>query len=365
MPTNSSRRNSILIAAAIAIGLAIWLASGLGGISPNGDSEAQVPERSRTEVRFREFHASPQPRRIGVSARTEPDRAVELKGETEGRVVSIGAERGTFVAAGSLIVELDMRDRRARLAEAEALIRQRELEFEAAERLRADGFMSEAELAAAESLLVGAHAARERVALDIERTRITAPFDAIIYDRVVEVGDYISVGDPIAQLVDSDPLIVAGDVNQRDVVGLEVGGKGAARLIGSTEVQGTIRYLAPAADESTRSFRIELAIPNPDRKHRVGTSAELILGGEEIIAHTISSGLLQLDNAERIGVMTVDANERARFMPVELAGSSGNSVLVTGLPANVRIITVGQGFVTDGQAVTAVDEATIPATNPR
>ena len=250
-----------------------------------------------------------------------------------------------------------MRDRQSRLQEAEALIRQRELEFEAAERLRAQGFNSEAELAAAESLLVSARAARERVALDIARTSITSPFDALVFDRLVEFGDYVGIGDPIAQLVDIDPLIVTGHINQREIAGIERGSAGSAILPGHGEVQGRIRYIAPVAEESTRSFRVELAIPNPERRYRVGTSAELLLDGDEMTAHAIASGILILSEDENIGVMTVDGNDRARFMPIELAGTTDAGVLVTGLPNQVTLVTVGQGFITDGQTVIPVQES--------
>ena len=353
----SSRRNSLLIAAAIAAALVVWIASGLGrGLPATSETGARDPS-SRMEVTVREFHAPTTLRRITVSARTEPDRFVEIKAETEGRIVGIGADRGAFVEQGSLIAAIDERDRRARLAEADALIRQREVEFEAANRLRGQAFMSEAELAAAEALLVGARASRERIELDLERTRISAPFDAMVYDRLVEIGDYVAVGDPIAQLVDTDPLVVVGDINQREIGGIRIGAQGAARLLGQGEVEGTVRYISPVAADSTRSFRIELAIPNPQRSLRVGTSAELILGGEEITAHSISAGLLVLADDESIGVMSVDETDHVRFVPVEIAGSSGDGVLVTGLPSRVTLITVGQGFVTDGQAVIPVEDS--------
>jgi multidrug efflux system membrane fusion protein len=284
------------------------------------------------------------PRQVVASARTEPDRAVEVKAETDGRVVTIGVERGAFIREGSSIVELSMRDRAARLAETEALIRQRELEYEADVKLRDERFVSAADLAGSEAQLVAA--------------KIVAPFDGVIFDRMVEIGDYVGIGDPIAQIVDADPLIVVGNLNESDIGAFKVGASGTASILGGREIKGRVRYLAPVADESTRSFRIELAVPNPDRSLTVGTSANLILDAEEISAHVLSPALLSLADDGTVGVETVDSSNRVRFVPVELAGPVGDSVLVTGLPAEVRIITVGQGFVTDGQTVTAVDEGT-------
>lgn len=355
----ASRRNSILIATGIAVAFAAWILSGLGRDLPASDENAEAGPRTTTmRVTVRHSRAKTTTRTIVASARTEPDRAIELKAETEGRVVSIGAERGSAVTAGQTLVELDMRDRKARLAEAEALVRQRELEYEAAQRLRGQGFNSEAELAAAEALLESARAARERIALDISHTQLTAPFDAVVDDRTVEIGDYVSTGDTIARLVDADPLVVVGNVNERDIGALEPGSTGRARVLGGPEVEGRVRYLAPVADESTRSFRVELAIPNPDLKLRVGTSAELMLGAGRITAHELSSALLTLADDGTVGVKIVGSDNRVLFVPVDLAGSSDEGILVTGLPLEAAIITVGQGFVADGQLVIPVEEST-------
>jgi len=360
----NSRRNSILIAAAVAIAFAAWILSGVPGGVPDSGSSADSAREASMRVSVRYSKARETTRTITVSARTEPDRAIELKAETEGRVVAVEAERGAVVSVGQNIAELDMRDRNSRLAETDALIRQRQLEFEAAEQLRGQQFMSPAELARREAELVSAQAARNRIALDIERTTIGAPFAGLVQDRLIEVGDYIAIGDPIAQLVDVDPLIVVGNVNERDIEALAVGDQGKASILGGPPVTGRIRYISPVADETTRSFRIELAVPNPDMQLRAGTSAELILGAETVEVHAVSPAVLALSLADdgTVGVKIVDDADRVRFLPVEIVQSAGDAVLVSGLPTEARIITVGQGFVVDGEAVVVEEEKTAALT---
>jgi len=352
----SSGRNSILLSAAVVVGLVLWLLSGRFGdsaIEESASDSGTTPMR----VTVQRSQATSTTRTIVSSARTEPDRWIELKAETEGQVVEIGVERGASVTAGQTIVRLDMRDRAAQLAEAEALIRRRELEYEAGSRLREQQFISEAEVAGLNAELVAARAARERIELDIERTRIAAPFGSVVHDRPVEMGDYVAVGDTIAELVDVDPIVVVGDINERDISALAVGSMGRARVLNGSEVEGRIRYLAPVANEATRSFRVELEIPNSDGDFRIGTSAELLLGAEAITAHVLSSGLLTLADDGTVGVKIVESGNRVRFVAVEIAEATGGRALVTGLPAEARIITVGQGFVVDGQVVTPVEES--------
>jgi multidrug efflux system membrane fusion protein len=356
--TSPSQRYSVWIATGVVVVFVIWLLTGLGGGLPEPEERNIGAGETAMTVSVRRSQARSAQRTIVASARTEPDRAIEIKAETEGPVVALGVERGAFARAGQVLVELDLRDREAMLAEIEALIRQRELEHEAASRLVEQQFISAAELAGKYAELVAANAARERIVLDIERTRIRAPFDAVVFDRHVEMGDYVAIGDSIAQLVDADPLIVVANVNERSVGSLAVGSTGEARVLGGPEIAGVVRYLSPVADEATRSFRVELAIPNPDLSLRVGTSAEIVLGAESIVAHEVSSALLTLADDGTVGVKIVDASNRVRFVAVEIVESTaGGGMLVTGLPAECRIITVGQGFVIDGQLVAPVEES--------
>ena len=71
-----------------------------------------------------------------------------------------------------------------------------------------------------------------------------APFEGIIQERWVEIGDYVRAGDPVVELVDIDPLIIAGEVNGKDVTELAIGSMGYATLVDGTELAGTIGYVA-------------------------------------------------------------------------------------------------------------------------
>ena len=360
---NIARNKSILLACGVALLVALWMLSGIGSDPADTSGRATIrgddttgefnPER-RPRVLVQHSRARTVTREVVVSARTEPNRQVELRAETDGTVVALGAERGAAVAEGERIVGLDMRDRAARLEEADALIEQTRLQYEAAERLRGQQFVSEAQIAETRARLVAAQAARERILNDIEYTNLRAPFDAVVQDRAVEIGDFVQSGDAVASLVDTDPMIVVGEVNEREISALAVGGPGSARLVDGTTVEGTVRYLAPVAEESTRTFRVELAVPNPDGNLRAGMTAQLSVSAEEISVHALSPALLALADDGTVGVKSVDAENRVRFHPVELVSSAPEGVSVTGLPPELDIISLGQGFVTEGQIVDAV-----------
>jgi multidrug efflux system membrane fusion protein len=330
------------------------------GKSPESASESSATprgERSLMRVSTVKSLAQSVVNEVTVSARTEPNRSVEIRAEAEGRIVELNAERGALIREGAQIARIDMRDLEARLAEASARIDQHRLEFEAAERLVSQALLSEVQIAEARAQLVASEAALANIELEIEHTRVYAPFEAVVQEREIEIGDFVQVGDTIADLVDTNPLIVVGAVSEQEVGALTVGSPGSAEIIGGQSVEGTIRYISPVADQATRTFQVELAVPNSGNRLRAGMTAELRLAGDEIVGHLLSPGLLTLDDTGTIGVKSVDAENRVRFVPVEILRSTSEGVWVSGLPQTTRIIAVGQGFVTDGEPVEPVDMA--------
>ncbi len=140
-----TKHRSWLISASLAVGIALWLVSGqLGGSEASEESTVDARAETQTSVRVRTQSAEEVQRTIVVNGKTAPARIVQLSAETDGRVEAIGAARGSNVDRGGLIVMLDERDRSARLAQAEATVRQREVEFEARQSLSTSSYVSEA-----------------------------------------------------------------------------------------------------------------------------------------------------------------------------------------------------------------------------
>ena len=356
------RYKSWLISAAITVAIALWLASGHVGDGSKSHEAAVQPEVQATthaRVRVRHQTAEEVTRNIVVNGRTAPARVVELNAETDGRVVATGAERGDRFSAGDVIVKLDDRDRHARLAEAEATVKQRQLEFEARARLKGNSYVSEAQLQEADAMLEAAKAELTRARLDIDYMFVRAPFDGALQDRHVEVGDFVKLGDPVATIVDERKLVVRASIPEYEAHFIIKGGPGSAKLATGQTVNGTIRYVAPVADEATRTFNVELEIDNADGDLRGGMTAELTIPAETIYAHKISPSLLTLDDEGNLGIKTVNDSGLVEFHKADIAMSSSEGVWIAGLPYAATIITVGQGFVAEGAVVDAVPESTI------
>jgi len=353
---------SWLTSAGITIAIIVWLVT--GHISNSNDNESAVAgdtptEAARTSVRVRTQTAEEIVRMITVNGKTAPARSVEINAETDGRVVATGVARGERLDRGQVIVRLDERDRQARLAQAQATLRQRELEFAARQRLQNSSYVSEAQLQEAAALLETAKAELARAELDIDHTVIRAPFDGALQDRAVEVGDYVKTGDPVATFVDERKLIVSANVSEFDAYYVNKGQAASARLATGQVVEGLIRYVAPVADESTRTFTVELEVDNAAGEYRGGMTAVLMIPAETVLAHKVSPALLTLDDEGNLGIKTVNEMGEVEFHPADIAMSSSEGVWLAGLPYRASIITVGQGFVSEGAVVNSVPEVEI------
>ena len=353
---------SWLTSAGIAVAIALWLASGQlfsGNDEAGIADDLATADAVRTSVRIRNQTAEEVTRTINVNGKTAPARIVELDAETDGRVVAVGVERGERLDRGEIIVRLDERDRRARLAQAEATVKQRELEFAAREKLRDESYVSEAQLQEAAALLEAAKAELARAELDIDYMLIRAPFDGALQDRLVEIGDYVKSGDPIATFVDDRKLIVSANISEFDAYHVAKGKPGSTQLATGQIVTGFIRYVAPVADEATRTFTVELEIDNAAGDYRGGVTAELMIPAETVFAHKVSPSLLTLDDEGNLGIKAVNALGQVEFHPADIAMSSSEGVWIAGLPHSASIITVGQGFVNAGAVVNSVPEVEI------
>ena len=352
---NLMRYKSWLMSGGIVLLVLLWLASGQLGADDEPQTVSQASSvAANGAVRVRTQSAEAVMRTIVVNGKTAPARIVQIAAETDGRIELVGAERGASLETGEVIVRLDKRDRSARLAQAEATVRQREVEYEARERLKTESYVSEAQLQEAVALLETAKAELTRARLDLEYMTIRAPFRGALQSRDVEVGDFVSQGDPVATYVDNRTIIVSANLSEFDARYVNVGDSAEASLATGEQVRGRIRYVAPVADEATRTFVVELEVDNRGGELRAGGTAELRIPAQQVLAHRVSPSLLTLDDAGNVGIKIINAEGRVEFVLADIALSSAEGVWLAGLPETATIITVGQGYVVNGSLVDAV-----------
>ncbi|HIC79698.1 MAG TPA: efflux RND transporter periplasmic adaptor subunit [Kiloniellaceae bacterium] len=357
-------KRSFILAFVFAVAATAWVASGQLGES-GAEPEAQKPPADLAAldkvptVRVRSSTAQTHAIVDLLRGRTEANRKVEIKVETDGRLIELAVDDGTLVDAGDVIARLSAGDRPARLAEAKALLAQRKIEYEADQKLSQKGFRAETQVAATEASLQAAEAAVKIAEVELAYTEIRAPFDGIVDERMMEIGDYVDRGDAIARLVELDPMLIVTQVNERDIQRLQLGNTGAARLMTGDQVTGHIRHISTVADEATRTFRVELEVDNPNGRIADGMTAEIALPLAETQAHIVSPAILTLSDGGLIGVKAVNEEGRVVFHAAKIVDTDKQGVWITGLPDDVTLITVGQEYVSPGEKVKTVQESEV------
>ncbi|MEM9706478.1 MAG: efflux RND transporter periplasmic adaptor subunit, partial [Pseudomonadota bacterium] len=291
---------------------------------------------------------------VVVRGRTEALRKVSVRAETPGAVAETPTEIGETVTQGQLLCRLRLDARNATLQEARAGLEKARLDYNAVAKLAKDGFRSETAVAAARSSLDLARARLEQAELSLDQTEITAPFDGVFERRDVEVGDYMRVGDPCGTVIQRSPFLVVGAVSEREIAKVRTGDPGKARLSTGQEIDGVVRYVATASDPATRTFRVELEIPNAEGALKDGVTADFTVFAADRLAHLAPRSALTLDQEGRLSVRTVDGAGVVHEAAVRLLGEDDGGVWIDGLDGEERLIVRGQEFVSEGQKVNVV-----------
>ncbi|MEX0383662.1 efflux RND transporter periplasmic adaptor subunit [Spiribacter pallidus] len=344
---------SYLIALAVALVLGAWMVSGQFADEPVAQTEESASAAAPMTVEVVEVSARPVQRFIESEGDTEADQDVQLRAETAGRVSAVRVEQGERVAAGDTLLTLAMGDRQARLAEAEARVAQRQADLDAAEQLQRDGYQSEIAVREARAALESARAQLAAIREDIANTTVTAPIDGLLQSRAVDVGDYVRVGDALARLMTTDPLVAVAHVAQQDIRQIELGRPAELTLATGDRLTGRVRYISAAAEAGSKTFRVEVHADNPQGLP-VGVSATIRIPLGAARGHFLSPAWLSLNEAGEMGVKTLDEDNRVVFRAVEVIRTQRDGVWVAGLPDSIRLITVGQGFVQAGEQVAPV-----------
>lgn len=288
-----------------------------------------------------------------LRGKTVSKQTASVSTEISGIVVSRPVERGARVSEGQVLCEIAIDDRAALVTEAMATLTQAEIEHDGALALQGDNLLAEAQVAQSAARLESAKANLLRRELDLRRTKVTAPFSGVVETQPLVVGDLARVGDVCATLINLNPILVEVSVSERDVGALRLGEGASARTSNGEYVEGTITFVGSQSDDVTRTYLVEITIPNPDYAIRAGLTAVVDLPGETVSAHRVSPSLFTLNDAGELGLRTVDREGRVEFYPIAILEDSPDGAWVTGLPERARLITIGHEFVAEGQVVEA------------
>ena len=138
---------------------------------------------------------------------------------------------------------------------------------------------------------------------------------------------------------------------ERNLGGIKVGATAEIRLVTGQKVQGKVRFVSKSAAAATRTYRVEVEIPNADGAIPDGITAEVALRMEPQEATRIPRSALTFSSAGALGVRVVDASDVVQFVPVAVVEDDQADMWVGGIANGARVIVQGQDFVREGQKV--------------
>lgn len=364
LPLHSDR--AAARAARTAAGLAAALLLIVPSLACTAQGQAAEPDPAATPVEARPTIEPPRARatwvETAVMAPTDAALELSLPGEVEGlRVADLASSQGGFiesvrvqvgdaVRSGDMLAKVDTALYQARQGQADAELAAAKRELERIKKI--EQIVAKAELDQAKTRVDTAKATHRVAQIQTRRASITAPFSGVIAQRAAEPGEVASPGVPLLRLVQLDPIKVTLAVSDRDVVSLQLGAEVRVRTDAQSQpLVGTIARINPVADTESRSFAVDVEVPNADRRLLPGMIARVDL------AQPVATGALVIPQSFLVtrradnGVFVVEDGV-ARWRTLELGAVVHDQVVVTGgLDPGAEVVVVGQRGLADGDRV--------------
>jgi membrane fusion protein (multidrug efflux system) len=300
-------------------------------------------------------------------------KGVTVSADLSGTVDRIAFESGRSVREGEILALLDTRQEQAQLAAAEAQRDLARLNYARMEGLLKERVISRAEFerATAEERQMEARTGEIRAA--IARKTIRAPFAGVLGIRQVNLGQYLSGGDPLVTLQSLNPIYVNFGVPQQAAGQMRIGR--AVRITtedpSANALVGRVTAIDSLVDETTRNIQVQATLANPGGNLRPGmfVQAEVTVGGSSSVVSLPASAISYAPYGDSVFVVTdlKDANGQTyrgvRQQFVKLGSSRGDQIaVVSGIKPGDEVVTSGVFKLRNGAAV-VVNNSVRPANN--
>lgn len=356
------------VAGGLAVAIIGWMGSGY--IFPTPETQtAKAPVAPRAvSVAVQHSIAKTVEQVFVAEGQALPDRDTAIRAETSGQISELLARMGDDVAAGQVIARFDIAVRAADLRRAEQERDRAQREFDNASALVARGIATADRVAQARASLAAALASLSAAEQAIGDTEIRAPFAGRLEALDINIGEIVTLGADVGRIVDNTPLTIGFQIPQQSLRDIKVGQAAEVRFITGETATGTVAFVSRSADAETRTFMAQIKVPNADGAIPAGISAQLRIPTGEMTAHFVSPAILSLDTDGTLGIKTVNAENMVEFHKIAIVRAQTDGIWISGLPDQAQIISIGQGFVNDGETVDPQTDADVsldvPAKEP-
>ena len=317
-------------------------------------------------VKTLDFHEQ-----LTLIGRSEARAESQIVAEVSGPVIAINAREGVWVSKGTPLVTIDSQRIKLALAAkiAEAAQAQADAELAEKEFARVDDLFkqeilservldqAQADVTRTRERYMQLEAERERLALDLEKCRIRAPYAGYTIDQLIQIGEWANPGTPVYAMVDLAVIKVTVDLPERHFGQVALGSEVAIHTSGDgAPVMGKVTGVAPRASETTHTFPLFVTVDN----------ANGALGGGMLVRATVSlkgkftSLAVSKDAIIRQGDQTlVYTIVEGKASPITVVTSSSDGTMVAvrgdGLTDGMPVVVRGNERIFPGSPVRTPD----------
>jgi membrane fusion protein (multidrug efflux system) len=285
-----------------------------------------------------------------------------VAGDLPGIVGRIAFESGRTVQQGDVLVELDTRQEQAQLNAAEAQLELARVNYQRMQGLVEQDAVSRAEFDTATAGHKQAEARIREIQATIARKTIRAPFTGVLGIRQVNLGQYLSGGDPIVPLQSLNPIYVNFGVPQQDAAQMRPGREVRITVgdLGGTEFNGRITAVDSVVDETTRNVQVQATLANPGGRLRPGmfVQTQITLGEVQQVITLPASAINYAPYGDSVFIVSDMKNPQGqtykgvRQQVVKLGGGRGDQVsILSGINPGEEVVTSGVFKLRNGVAI--------------
>ncbi len=285
--------------------------------------------------------------------------AVTVSAEIAGRLQEVHFEEGRAVEKGAPLFTLDDSVYRAQLADAEAKLKLAEQTHQRTTQLFKNKYATAQSADEATSNLAVSSAAVELARVQLDKTRIVAPFSGIVGLRRVSAGEYITAGQPLVNLEAIDPVKADFRVPEKFLPAIRVGQTIRIKVDAFPEdnFEGKVYAIDPRLDVAGRSLLVRAMVPNSDQRLRPGLFARVtVLLQLKEDALSVPEQALVPQGDDQF-VFKIVGGKALMTKVVTGTRRDGRVEIVEGLAVGDEVVTAGQLKIRDGSPVSVVDSA--------
>jgi len=290
---------------------------------------------------------------LRFSATLEAERDVRVFAEAQRRVVALRVEEGDAVRAGALLIRLQDDAQRSKLNKAEIELRQATRENERQKSLYERSLVSEQAFNDAALIFDQAEIAVEDARRNLAYTEVRAPFAGIVTERMINVGDYVTLNQPLFRVVDFDSIVARIYVPEKELPALATGldARLKAEAIGAMGFVGTVDRISPVVDPGTGTVKVTVATPRQEGlRPGMFVEVELVTAVHED-ALLLPKRAVVYDN-DQLFVFRLGEERKVERVKVEPVLEDVESIEPKGdLAEGDQIVVAGQASLKDGALV--------------